>query len=168
MNAGSAGNIPPPSSYDICPWFTKCSNGADTSDACTATNQQHAIYCENDKNGTSAPCAKQLSACAASGAKTTSTAAYTPGSSWTLNNPLGTTDIPTILGRLINTFLGLVGAIALLTFVYAGVMYMTSAGGEKGITKAKDTMKYSAIGIAIIIFAYAIATNYFTILTGSH
>lgn len=91
--------------------------------------------------------------------------AYSAGSSWTLQNKLGTTDIPTIIGRLIATFLGLVGSIALLVFVYAGIRYMSAAGGEEGIKAAKDTMKYAMIGLAIIIFAYAIAQFYFQVLT---
>ena len=166
-NAASGGNlkVAPPSGYSSCAFYNDCGGGGSDTEACKGVEAIQAAYCSSDISIDA--CTKAPSNCPNSKA-TSSTAAYTPGSSWTLNNPLGTTDIPTILGRLINTFLGLVGAIALLSFVYAGVMYMTSAGGEKGITKAKDTMKYSAIGIAIIIFAYAIATNYFNILTGSH
>lgn len=161
--AGSL-TVVPPADYSSCAYFNDCNNGSSDTDSCKGYEAIHAAYCTS---GSLDACTKAPSTCPNSKA-TSTTAAYTPGSSWTLSNPLGTTDIPTILGRLIQTFLGLVGAISLLVFVYAGVMYMTSAGGEKGIKTAKDTMAYAAIGLAIIIFAYAIATNYFNILTGSH
>lgn len=86
------------------------------------------------------------------------------GSSIAIRNPLGTADIPTIIGRVISTFLGMVGALALLVFLYAGITYMTAAGREESITKAKDTMKYAMIGLFLIVFAYIITDFYFKAL----
>jgi type IV secretion system pilin len=82
------------------------------------------------------------------------------GSSMQIKNPLGTADLPTIIGRVIATFLGTVGGLSLLVFVYAGIRYMTAAGDEKAIMTAKDTMVYAFFGLLIIVFAYAI-TNFF-------
>ena len=88
-----------------------------------------------------------------------------------LTNPLdplktGTVDLPVIFGRVISAFLGMVGALSLLVFVYAGVTYLTAAGEEKRVTKAKDTMKYALIGLFLIMSAYVLASFYFTVLTG--
>ena len=92
----------------------------------------------------------------------------TPPTPKSLNevDPLQGADIPTVIGRIISVFLGIVGSIALLAFVYAGFVYMTATGDAKRIQKAKDIMKYSFMGLAIILFAYIIATNYLTILGG--
>jgi type IV secretion system pilin len=83
-----------------------------------------------------------------------------------LPDPLGGADLPTIIGRVISTFLGIVGGLALLVFVYAGIRYMTAAGDEKAITTAKDTMVYGFIGLLIIVFAYAITNFFFRAVLG--
>lgn len=88
------------------------------------------------------------------------------GSSMILKNPLGNADIPTVIGRVVKTFLGMVGAFALLAFVYAGILYMTAAGREEAITKSKDTMLYAFFGLLLIFFAYAITTYFFKALVG--
>ena len=80
----------------------------------------------------------------------TSLPAYVP-------NPLGDADLITIIGRIVSTFLGLVGAGTLLVFVYAGVTYMTAAGEDKKVKKATDTMKFAVIGLVLIVFAYALS-----------
>lgn len=85
-----------------------------------------------------------------------------------LEDPLGK-DHPGIIGalsRLIGTFLRFVGALALLVFVYAGVVYMTAGGSDERVKSAKDTMKYALIGLALIMFAYAFASFFFKALTG--
>ena len=81
-----------------------------------------------------------------------------------LPNPLGNADLPALIGRVISTFLGMVGAISLVVFVFAGVRYMTAGGDEKAVTQAKDTMKYAFIGITIILFAYVITNFFFQVL----
>ncbi|MFH1620519.1 MAG: pilin [Patescibacteria group bacterium] len=84
-----------------------------------------------------------------------------------LENPLGNgVGIFGIMGRVVKTFLGFVGALALLIFIYAGVTYMTAGGDAGRVTKARDTMKYAVIGLALIIFAYAIVVFFLTSVTG--
>jgi hypothetical protein len=90
---------------------------------------------------------------------------YSGGSSTKLKDPLGGVGLVGALNRVINTFLGVVGAIALLVFVFAGVTYMTAGGSEERVTRARDTMKYAIIGLALITFAYALTSFYFQALT---
>lgn len=90
---------------------------------------------------------------------------YSGGSSTKLKDPLGGVGLIGALNRIINTFLGVVGAIALLVFVFAGVTYMTAGGSEERVSRAKDTMKYAILGLAIITFAYALTSFYFQALT---
>ncbi len=88
-----------------------------------------------------------------------------PGSATTLENPLGAgTTIVTILNRVITAFLGIVGALALAVFVYAGVTYMT-AGSSDRVKQATEAMKAAVIGLALIAFSYAITTFFINAFT---
>lgn len=74
------------------------------------------------------------------------------------NTRLGGDDIRIIIARVIQVFLGLLGIIAVSIFVYAGYLWMTSAGQEDKITQAKKMMVNAVIGIAIIFSAFAIVS----------
>jgi len=96
----------------------------------------------------------------------------TAGSPMTLTNPLCPAANPNcvtlnaLIGRFVAAFIGMVGALALLVFVYAGIMYMT-AGSSDRVKQARDTMKYAVIGLALIIFAYALTSFFFNALSSS-
>lgn len=76
-----------------------------------------------------------------------------------LSNPVTTlgndATIAGLVNRLITWFLSLVGVIMLVLFVYAGLLWMTSQGGDQ-IKKAKDTMKWALLGLVVVFGAYAI------------
>lgn len=57
---------------------------------------------------------------------------------------------------MVNYFIGFLGFIAVLTFVYSGVLWIVSGGEEAQITKAKKIMTYSALGIIVIILSFSI------------
>lgn len=72
-----------------------------------------------------------------------------------LDNPLGSVTSPQqLIGKIINTVLGLVGSIALLMFVYGGLVWMTSAGSAEKVKKGREIIVWSAIGLAIIFASY--------------
>lgn len=73
-----------------------------------------------------------------------------------LKNPLGTTDISKIAGKIIETILGIVGILALVMFIYGGILWMTSGGSAEKIKKGKDTIVWAIFGIAFIFLSYAI------------
>jgi hypothetical protein len=62
--------------------------------------------------------------------------------------------------------LAFVGVAALVTFIYAGFMFLTSSGNPEQVKKAKDTMLYAAIGVAISMGSYAILSFVLGILQG--
>lgn len=72
----------------------------------------------------------------------------------TLHNPLGTSDIRFVIGRIIRALLGFSGAIALLMFVLGGFYWLTSAGKPEQIKKGKDTLIWAVIGLVVIFSAY--------------
>lgn len=55
-----------------------------------------------------------------------------------------------------NMFMSLSGVLALLMFIYAGILMATSYINPAGIQRAKDMMKYAVFGIVIIFLAYTI------------
>jgi len=87
----------------------------------------------------------------------------TLAASVTLTNPLGTSDVRTIVGRIISASLSVIGTIALLMFVYGGFLWLTSRGDAKAIDKGKNTMTWAILGIVVIFGAYVIVR---TILAG--
>ena len=73
-----------------------------------------------------------------------------------LINPLGETDVRLIFARVISAALSIVGSFALLMFIYGGVLWMTSRGDSKQVTKGKDTITWAILGLVIIFASYAI------------
>jgi cytochrome bd-type quinol oxidase subunit 2 len=64
--------------------------------------------------------------------------------------------IGSVVALVIKTFLGLLGVIFVFLIVLAGYNWMTAAGDEEKINKAKDTIKAAIIGLIIIVAAYSI------------
>lgn len=56
---------------------------------------------------------------------------------------------------------GALGAIAVLIIVIAGLQYVISAGDPQKVNKAKNTIIYALVGLAIAILSYAIVAFVF-------
>ena len=70
---------------------------------------------------------------------------------------LGTADVRVTVARIINVFMGLLGIIAVVIILYGGFIWMTAAGNEERVSKARQMIVAGVIGLAIILSAYAIA-----------
>jgi hypothetical protein len=66
--------------------------------------------------------------------------------------------VSVFIGNLIRTILAATGIVFLVITVYAGILYMTAAGEEAKIKKAKGMLTSSVIGLVIIVGAYALST----------
>lgn len=73
-----------------------------------------------------------------------------------LANPLNVDSPQQLIGKVINSILGIVGSIALLMFVFGGLTWMTSSGNPEKVKKGRDIIVWSAIGLAIIFLSYAL------------
>ncbi len=75
-----------------------------------------------------------------------------------LVNPLGNDvlDVRLLFARVISAALSIVGSLALLMFVYGGVLWMTSRGETKQVTKGKDTIMWATLGLVIIFASYTL------------
>ena|SRR3989338_4426662 len=60
------------------------------------------------------------------------------------------------IGGIISAAMSLIGVIFVAQTVYAGYLWMTAAGEEEQITKAKHIIRRSIIGLAIVLTAWAI------------
>lgn len=74
-----------------------------------------------------------------------------------LSGALGTKDIRTTVAAIINVALGLLGIVAVVIILAGGFTWMTAAGNEENVDKAKKMIFAGVIGLAIILSAYAIA-----------
>lgn len=62
------------------------------------------------------------------------------------------------IGRIIKGALGVVGTVALVMIVYAGITWMLAGvrGSATDIKKAQDTIFWSVVGLAVIFSSYAL------------
>lgn len=72
------------------------------------------------------------------------------------DSPIGRKAPTQIIGRAIKTVLGIIGAIALLMFVYGGLMWMTSGGSPEKIKKAQTTLVWAVLGLVVIFASYTL------------
>ncbi len=102
----------------------------------------------------------------ASAASAAPAAKKVSGKVMNIYNPLGPElSITAIIGKVIRTFLGIVGSIALLVFIYGGVMWMTARGNTKQAESARGALVNGAIGLVIIVMSYTLADNLVRMLT---
>ncbi|MFA4845830.1 MAG: pilin [Patescibacteria group bacterium] len=66
--------------------------------------------------------------------------------------------LPELIGNAINVLLSVLGIIFVVLVVYAGFLYLTAAGEDEKVKKAKKLLTQSVIGLVIIIAAYAISS----------
>lgn len=66
-------------------------------------------------------------------------------------NPLGTTDFSDIAENIIDWIINIGILIAIIMIVYSGLLFMTAAGNEEKITKARKALTWSLIGLAVLL-----------------
>ena len=72
-----------------------------------------------------------------------------------------------LAARIINVVLSLVGVLFFLLIVYAGFLWMTSAGNSARVDKAKKIFSSAFIGLVIVLMAYYLVDFVFEILTNN-
>jgi membrane protease YdiL (CAAX protease family) len=82
-----------------------------------------------------------------------------------LDNPLGTSDLRKIIGRVIQALLGLSGTLALLMFVWGGFQWITSGGEKDKIQKGKNTVIWAVIGLFFVFISYTLVTAVINAIT---
>ncbi|MFH1375743.1 MAG: pilin [Patescibacteria group bacterium] len=72
---------------------------------------------------------------------------------WQQQQGLCTAGLRTLVLNIVNWFLLFLGLVATGFLVYGGFLYVTSAGNDENINKAKKIIIYAAVGILIIVLA---------------
>lgn len=83
----------------------------------------------------------------------------------TLTSPIpGVTSFDQVANNIITGILGISGVLALIAFVYGGVLWLASAGNQNYIEKGKQVMIWAVWGLLIIFASYAVIEFLFSIL----
>lgn len=61
-----------------------------------------------------------------------------------------------VLSGILNWMLSVVGIIALIGFAISGIMYLVSAGNDDMAKKAKSAMKFSILGIIVVLGSFVV------------
>ncbi|MDO4611408.1 MAG: pilin [Candidatus Saccharibacteria bacterium] len=67
-----------------------------------------------------------------------------------------TTTLETNIENILEAIIGVGGLVAVIFIVIGGYNYMTSSGDAGKLKKAKDTILYACIGLAVCALAFAI------------
>jgi hypothetical protein len=84
------------------------------------------------------------------------------GLPWVLTQPAlaataGVSNVETFIKSVITALAGLAGLIATGFFVVGGFSYITSSGNPEHMDRAKRTILFSAVGLAITIGAFVLS-----------
>lgn len=84
-----------------------------------------------------------------------------------LPNPLYPIDnLKDLVLRITSQLSLLIGSIAIIVFVWAGILFLTSAGNEAQIGKARKAVLYAVIGLAIALAGQALVQFVQFLITG--
>ena len=76
-----------------------------------------------------------------------------------LPNPLaasGATSPEALIGVIVKGVLGVVGAVALLMFIWGGFLWLTAAGSPERVKKGQQTIIWATLGLGVIFTSYAL------------
>jgi len=86
---------------------------------------------------------------------------------WQIDQGLCTPGLRTMVLNIANWFLLFLGLIATGFLIYGGFLYITSAGNDENITKAKKLITYAAIGIVVILLAAVLVNALVDMVSGT-
>lgn len=64
--------------------------------------------------------------------------------------------LTTVIKNIINTLLFITGSIAVIIIIISGLRFVTANGDSASVSKAKNSIIYSLIGLVVAVSAYAI------------
>jgi len=72
-----------------------------------------------------------------------------------------------ILGLFVGSLLAFLGVVFVLLMIQAGVRWMTARGNEQEVERAKNAIQHAAVGLLIVVLAYAFVTLVSTLVTNA-
>lgn len=89
-----------------------------------------------------------------------------PGSS-NFGNPITPTTIEGVLGNIMTYLQGIAGTIAVIFIIIGGIMYMLSGGSKDATERAKKTLIFAIVGLAIVLAAPLFYQEIKAVLSGN-
>ncbi len=83
-----------------------------------------------------------------------------------LQSPINISSPTELAAAVVRFITAIVGLAAVAAMVYAGILYFTSGGNEEQAGKAKKTMTYALIGLAVTILSYVIINTLINAIGG--
>ena len=77
------------------------------------------------------------------------------------NKNTGETQVNGIIKTIVEVLLTAVGAISIIMIVIGGIMFALSSGDAQKAAKARNTVLYAVVGLAVSLFASAIVNFVF-------
>lgn len=71
----------------------------------------------------------------------------------------GEGSLRSIILNIVNFILIFLGLIAVIMIIYGGITYVTSAGNNENVEKAKKIIMYAIIGIIIVLISFALVNT---------
>lgn len=71
-------------------------------------------------------------------------------------NKLNLSSPSALIGRLIRVAVGIIGTIALIIFIYAGLVWMTSRGDSGKAESSRSMLLWASLGVVVVLSSYAI------------
>ncbi len=68
------------------------------------------------------------------------------------------TDVREVVALIINALLGFLGVLFTVLIIYGGFLWMTAAGNDQQVEKARKILTQATIGLLIVVLAYALST----------
>lgn len=78
------------------------------------------------------------------------------------SNKISGMTVTSLIGQVINIALSGIGIIFFVLILYAGFLWMTAAGNNDQVTKAKNIIEAAVVGLVLISAAYAISNAIFS------
>jgi len=85
------------------------------------------------------------------GAATADSTGFNVSKATTSTTGLANTSVYALIATFMNWLLGIIGVLAVIAFVISGILYLTAAGDEEQIERAKSTMMFAIIGLVIAL-----------------
>ncbi len=83
-----------------------------------------------------------------------------------LTDPINAGSVQEIANRIINFLFILAGPVAVIMIVYAGYLFLTATDNEEQVKKARKTILYVVIGIAVLVLSKAVIYVALDVLKG--
>jgi Na+-driven multidrug efflux pump len=83
---------------------------------------------------------------------------FAASSETTINNPLQFKDVKDLVTSILGYVVKIGSIIAIFAFVWCGFLFVQAQGNPEAIKKAKEYLKYTILGVFILLGAQLIAT----------